>query len=72
MNIKGKNGAWSYTHAAIEKHHNGSFTMFATIEPYDIPFKKTFYDYPIAEARRIFKNDLQIETDRYLVGITEE
>ena len=36
------------------------------------PFKKTFYDYPIADARRIFRNDLQIETDRYLVGITEE
>ena len=45
--------------------------MFATIEPYEIPYKKTFYDYPIAEARRIFKNDLQIETDRYIVGKKE-
>ena len=65
--ITGINGAWAVLHGGTEKHHNASFTMFATIEPSGDLFKKTFYGYDLTEARKIFKNELQNETNRYFV-----
>jgi hypothetical protein len=37
----------------VERHYNGSFTMFGSIEG-DM-FKETYYDYTLAEARKLFK-----------------
>ena len=69
--IKGVNGATAYKHGGIEKHRNGSFTMYATIEPYGILFKQTYFDYGIEEAMDRFHEKLQEETNKYFVGKTE-
>jgi hypothetical protein len=67
MDIIGINGATAQTNAGVEHHkHNGSFTMHATIWPYEIPFKETYIDHTIYDARQKFKAALQIETDKYI------
>ena len=50
----------------VERHHNGSFTMFGSIE--GDPFKQTYYDYTLAEARKLFKISIQKESERYFIG----
>ena len=67
MDITGINGATAYSHSGIEKHQNGSFTMYATIEPYGQLFKETYIGYTISKALKLFREDLQVETDRYIV-----
>ena len=37
----------------VEKHQNGSFTMFGTIEGQ--LYKQTYYDYTLAESVQLFK-----------------
>jgi hypothetical protein len=50
----------------VERHHNGSFTMFGSIEG-DM-FKQTYYDYTLAEARKLFKISIQEESKKYFIG----
>ena len=52
--------------AGVEKHPNNSFTMFASIE--GEPFKQTYYDYTLAEARKLFKISIQEESKKYFIG----
>ena len=68
MKIKGLNGAIGHIHGGVEKHRNGSFTMYATIEPYEILFKQAYFEYGISEAMQRFKNSLQVETDKYIAS----
>ena len=59
MKVKG------YLHGGVEKHRNGSFTMYATIEPYEILFKQTYFYYGIKEAMQRFKESLKEELKKY-------
>ena len=47
----------------VERHHNGSFTMFGSIE--GNMFKKTYYNYTLAEASKLFKKSIQKESEKY-------
>ena len=53
-------------HAGIEKHNNGSFTMFGSI--CGDTFKMTYFDYSLSEARKLFKKAIHLESDRYFVN----
>ncbi len=54
-------------HGGVEKHQNGSFTMFGTIE--GELYKQTyFYDYSISEARKHFKKAINKESEKYIIG----
>jgi hypothetical protein len=49
-----------YVHAGVEKHCDGSFTIFGTIEScVDITYKIRYYDYSFKEALKNFKQDLK-------------
>ena len=51
-----------YIHAGMEKHHDGSFTVFGTYNDKTTGatrYKKRFYDYTIKQARDIVKADLK-------------
>tara|TARA_R110002153_G_scaffold16357_1_gene58135 strand:- start:1325 stop:1522 length:198 start_codon:yes stop_codon:yes gene_type:complete len=50
----------------VERHYNGSFTMFGSIEG-DM-FKQTYYDYTLGEARKLFKISIQEESKKYFIG----
>jgi len=50
----------------VERHHNGSFTMFGSIE--GDQFKQTYFDYTLAEARKIFKISIEEESKKYFIG----
>ena len=50
----------------VERHYNGSFTMFGRIEG-DM-FKQTYYDYTLGEARKMFKTAIIKESEKYFVG----
>ena len=40
-----------YRHGGVEKHHDGSFTIYGTIEnPEPTLFKQRYYDYTIESA----------------------
>lgn len=65
--ITGINGSYANLHGGVEKHHDGSFTMYATIQN-NVLFHKRYFDYTIAEARKLFKESLQQETNRYFLG----
>ena len=65
--IIGINGSYADIHGGIEKHMDGSFTMYATIQD-NVLFHQRYFYYSIAEARRLFKEALQEETDRYYLG----
>jgi hypothetical protein len=65
--IIGINGSYADLHGGVEKHIDGSFTMYATIQD-DVLFHQRYYYYTIAEARSLFKEALQEETNRYFIG----
>jgi hypothetical protein len=50
----------------VEKHQNGSFTMFGTIEGQ--LYKQTYYDYTLAEAVQLFKKSIKKESEKYFIG----
>jgi len=50
----------------VEKHLNGSFTMFGTIE--GELYKKTYYGYTLAEAVPLFKKSIKKESEKYIIG----
>jgi len=50
----------------VEKHRNGSFTMYGEI--CGETFKQTYYDYSLSEARRLFKTAIIKESQKYFVG----
>lgn len=52
--------------SGVERHYNGSFTMFGRIEG-DM-FKQTYYDYTLGEARKMFKISIQEESEKYFVS----
>ena len=49
----------------VERHYNGSFTMYGSI--CGETFKQTYYDYSLAEARRLFKKAINKESEKYFV-----
>jgi len=66
--ITGINGSYADLHGGVEKHHDGSFTMYATINDIDL-FHQRYFDYTFEEARPLFKEALQEETNRYFLGV---
>jgi len=52
--------------SGIEKHNNGSFTMYGSI--LGEAFKQTYYDYSLAEARKLFKKAILVESERYFIS----
>jgi len=66
--ITGINGSYADLHGGVEKHPDGSFTMYASIQD-NILFHKRYYFYTLAEARPLFKEALQEETNRYFLGV---
>ena len=65
--IIGVNGSYADLHGGVEKHQDGSFTMYATIQD-NVLFHKRYYFYTLAEARKLFKKALQKETDLYFLA----
>lgn len=66
--ITGINGSYANLHGGVEKHHDGSFTMYATIQD-NVLFHQRYFDYTIAQARQLFKKALQQETNRYFLEV---
>ena len=64
--IIGVNGSYADLHGGVEKHQDGSFTMYATIQD-NVLFHKRYFDYTLEEARPLFKKALQKETNRYIL-----
>tara|TARA_B110000503_G_scaffold50724_1_gene82050 strand:- start:105 stop:299 length:195 start_codon:yes stop_codon:yes gene_type:complete len=52
--------------SGIEKHDNGSFTMYGSI--LGETFKQTYYDYSLTEARKLFKKAILVESERYFIS----
>lgn len=52
--------------AGVEKHYNGSFTMYGSI--LGEAFKQTYYDYSLAKARKLFKKAILVESERYFIS----
>jgi hypothetical protein len=52
--------------AGVEKNNNGSFTMYGSI--LGETFKQTYYDYSLAEARKLFKKAILVESERYFIN----
>ena len=50
----------------VERHHNGSFTMYGSI--CGETFKETYYDYSLEEARTLFKEAINKESEKYFVN----
>ena len=50
----------------VEKHYNGSFTMYGEI--CGDTFKQTYYDYSLTEARKLFKAAIMKESEKYFVN----
>ena len=65
--IYGVNGSWADINGGVEKHRDGGFVMFATIQD-DITFGIKYIGYSFEEARERFKKALQKETDSYFIG----
>jgi hypothetical protein len=68
MELQGKYGATASMQGGVKKHENGSFTMYAIIKPYNDLFKKTYMNYTIGGARKLFRKSLQDEVDKYFVS----
>jgi len=53
----------SYLTGGVEKHSDGSFTIYGYIDNKDgeevAMHKMRYYDYPISDARKMFKIDLE-------------
>ncbi len=65
--IYGANGSWADIHGGAEKHSDGSFTLFATIQDEHL-FHIRYMELPILVAMELFKEALQKETDSYFIG----
>ena len=52
---------------SYEKHPDGSFTIYATIQD-NVLFHQRYFDYTYEEALPLFKKALQKQTDRYILG----
>ena len=65
--INGINGSYANLHGGVEKHIDGSFTLFATIQD-SILFHKKYMGYDFPEALSMFREALQIETDKYFIA----
>ena len=65
--IYGVNGSYADIHGAIEKHKDGGFVMYATIQD-EITFGIKYIGYKFEDARKRFKKALQKETDSYFLG----
>ena len=50
----------------VEKHMNGSFTMYGSI--CGTTFKQTYYDYNLTDARKLFKKAIWLESEKYFVA----
>ena len=49
-----------YVHGGVEKHYDGSFTIYGTIESCtDITCKMRYYDYSFEQALKNFKQLLK-------------
>ena len=58
-----------YRHGGVEKHHDGSFTIYGTIEnPEPTLFKQRYYDYTIESALKDFYIQIKQESEKYFVG----
>ena len=58
-----------YRHGGVEKHHDGSFTIYGTIEnPEPTLFKQRYYDYTIESALKNFDVQIKQESEKYFVG----
>ena len=68
--IIGKNGSYAELHGGVQNNHDGSFTMFATIQD-DILFKHQYMGHTFEYARKHFKELVQKETDKYILGVEE-
>lgn len=66
--IIGKNGSYAELHGGVQNNHDGSFTMFATIQD-DILFKHQYIGHTFEYARKHFKELVQKETDKYILGV---
>ena len=64
--ILGINGSYANLHGGVEKHHDGSFTIYATIQD-NVLFHKRYFDYTYEEALPLFKEALQKEPNRYFL-----
>ena len=67
MKFTGINGATAYINNGYERHTDGSFTLYATIENQD-SFKMRYMDYTLEQAIERFKDILQIEVDRHFIN----
>ena len=67
MKFTGINGATAYINNGYERHTDGSFTLYATIDNQD-SFKMRYIDYTLEQAIELFKDSLQIELDRHIIG----
>tara|TARA_R100001440_G_scaffold73104_3_gene97394 strand:- start:250 stop:462 length:213 start_codon:yes stop_codon:yes gene_type:complete len=65
--IIGINGSYADIHGGVEKHPDGSFTIYATIQD-NVLFHQRYFDYTYEEALPLFKKALQKQTDRYILG----
>jgi hypothetical protein len=52
-----------HLHGGVEKHSDGSFTIYGSYYDYsigsDVLYHKRFYDFDISEARKITKEQLR-------------
>lgn len=52
-----------YLHGGIEKHHDGSFTIYGTYYDYqigsDVLYHKRYYYYSVSEAIKLAKNEIK-------------
>tara|TARA_R100001143_G_scaffold30886_1_gene29987 strand:- start:81 stop:299 length:219 start_codon:yes stop_codon:yes gene_type:complete len=72
MELKGKYGATANIAAdyGIVKHSHDGFTLYATIEPYGDLFKQRYVFYNISQAKKLFRDLVQEEVDKYFVAST--
>lgn len=68
--IYGANGSWADIHGGAQKHSDGSFTLFATIQD-EYLFHMRYIDFSITEAMILFRKALQEHTDEYFISQTE-
>lgn len=61
-----------YKHCNVEKHYDGSFTIFGTIESItDIRVKQRYYDYTIEEAAKHFRRYLKEEAKKESIFVSQ-
>ena len=62
-----------YKHGGVERHHNGSFTMYGTVEGItDELVKMTYFDYTFENARKHFKEHLKKKAEEVSMFINQD